>query len=157
MSNRFFLTLACAVAVSSAPALAWAAAEVTKPCPAEPTDMLLTSGDHVGCEISPVGDMDLFRFEGQAGEKVVLVGTQKAGGIVCMEMRGPAPGDSVVASACNNPSYSSSVRLNPVIPASGLFTLRVTEDRSDQVLSYALTLERVYPRSPTIRDTCWNC
>ena len=152
MSKRFFLTLACAVAVSSAPALAWAAAEVTKPCPAEPTDMSITYGDHVSCEISPVGDMDLFRFQGQAGERMAVVGTRLAGGSPCIEVRGPAPGETQVTIACGN-----NFRLDAVLPASGLFTLRATEAANDGTVSYGLTLERVYPPSPTIRNTCWNC
>ena len=157
MSKRFFRTLACAVAVGSAPGLAWAAAEVRKPCPAEPTDMPIEYGDLVSCEISPVGDMDLFRFEGQAGERVVVVGNrQQADGQACIELRGPAPGESVVVGGCT--SYvTSSARLDTVLPASGLFTLRVFEQGNDQVLLYGLTLERVTPPSPTALDVCRNC
>jgi hypothetical protein len=154
MNSPFVRTVVCALALGSAAAVAWAALE-GRPCSAEPTDMLIEYGDVVTCEIAPVGDLDLFRFQGQAGEKVVaLAARQVGGGSPCLELRGPAPGDPpVVGLTCD---YST-VRLDAVLPASGLFTLRVNEFQNDAILSYGLTLERVTPPSPAAREVRPNC
>jgi hypothetical protein len=153
MNNPFVRTVVCALAVGSAAAIAWAAPE-GRPCSTEPTDMLIAYGDVVTCEIAPVGDLDLFRFEGHVGEKVVAQAARHGGGYgACVELRGPAPGDQLVA----GPACGPWPRLDVVLPASGLFTLRVSEVGNDEILPYALTLERVAPPSPGAREVCRNC
>lgn len=54
------------------PAPAWSAAEPITPCTAEPTNMTLTPGDLVDCDIGVPGDTDVFTFAGTADSKVVL-------------------------------------------------------------------------------------
>jgi len=151
MDNRSVRAVACGLALCATTAV-WAAPE-GKPCSAEPTDMLIEYGDVISCEISPVGDMDVFRFEGQEGEKVVAVAARLGAEDVCLEMRGPAPGDPPVVPGGCGPH----VRLEATLPSSGLFTLRVTQRLSGPVVPYTLTLERLAPPSPAAQNLCPNC
>jgi hypothetical protein len=151
MNIPFVRTVVCALALGSTAAVAQAAPE-GRPCSAEPTDMLIEYGDIVTCEISPVGDLDLFRFEGQAGERVVGQVAPQAGGDACLEVRGP--GDTpLVPLGCG----LDVVRFDVVLPSSGLFTVRVNEWYYDHLLQYRLVLERVTPPSPAARDVCPLC
>ena len=59
---------------------AWAAAEPVTACAAEPTDMTITFGDVVDCNIDVAGDSDLFRFQGAANSVVVLSLLDMTGG-----------------------------------------------------------------------------
>jgi len=150
MSIRFVRTAACAVALGLAAAVAWAAPE-GRPCSAEPTEMLIEYSDIVTCEISPVGDADAFPFAGEAGERVFAQVVRQAGGQPCVELFGPTGG------RVGDPSCGSRGLIDAILPASGLFTLRVTEYANDESVSYGLTLERVAPPSPAARDVCPNC
>jgi hypothetical protein len=150
MNNRFVSTAACALAVGAATAVAWAAPE-GRPCSAEPTDMLIEYSDIVSCEISPVGDADVFHFAGEAGEHVFAQVVRQGGGLPCVELFGPTGG------SVGSPSCGSRGRIEVVLPASGPFTLRVTEHANDEIVGYGLTLERVSPPSPAARDICPNC
>jgi len=42
------------------------------PC-VKPTNMVITYGELVSCTITPVGDIDLFQFQGTAGEAISIV------------------------------------------------------------------------------------
>jgi hypothetical protein len=42
------------------------------PCSPEPTEMSFTYGDLITCQINSVGDSDIFRFSGSAGQNIVL-------------------------------------------------------------------------------------
>src|SRR5687768_8164160 len=52
-----------------------------QPCNPEPTDQLVKYGDHIQpCGIGLVGDSDLFRFQGTAGEVVLIKVVDFSGG-----------------------------------------------------------------------------
>ena len=42
-------------------------------CSPEPTNMLISPGDSVVCQLEVVGDTDAFRFQGNAGDKIVIL------------------------------------------------------------------------------------
>ena len=61
------LSLAMFLAMLPQPCLAAPEGVVCSP---EPTDMVVTYGNLVTCDISPIGDTDVFRFQGTVGETV---------------------------------------------------------------------------------------
>jgi hypothetical protein len=114
------------------------------PCAAEPTDQVLAYGDFVTCQITPLGDSDLFRFQGVSGEVVTLRVTDPSGGssIPACRLELLRPGDlSLFASTAGN----TTCEIRTTLDASGLFTLRVTEIGDDHLMNYALEIDRLFP------------
>jgi hypothetical protein len=67
-------------------------AENVIPCIDEPTDQTIQYGDFLECEISSVGDKDIFRFEGSIDEKIIVQATDQSGGpfeAACVTLFGP--------------------------------------------------------------------
>lgn len=118
-----------------------------QPCAPEPTDQLLTYGAHVHpCLIAVLGDSDLFRFNGAAGEQVVVRVVDQAGG------SGPScflelfrPVGSLVASQAS----ITTCEIRTTLDATGLFTARVTENANDALMTYSVQLDRLSPESST--------
>jgi hypothetical protein len=118
------------------------------PCEPEPTDQLISYGDFiVGCDIGLVGDSDLFRFHGVAGEVVALRVTDLAG-------TGSNPGAAVELLRPNGTVVASTFAggtagLDRALDQTGTFTIRVTELLNDEVMVYAIQLDRLSPPSPS--------
>ncbi len=117
-------------------------------CTAPPTDMVIQYGDVVAgpdCNLV-AGDSGLFRFNGKAGERIIVVGSRAAGGNVCAELRGP---DGLPTTAgvvqCGGPS----IRIDELLTQDGTHTIRISEYGNDQALDYRTTLERIQPISPS--------
>ncbi len=140
MSKLLFATL-LALGTSSA-----VAAE-GRPCEPEPTNMLIGYGDVLNspeCEIAPAGDSDLFRFQGFVGERVRLtvVAVTPAPVTPCADVFDP-DGVSVDGRRC-----SSNISFYLTLATTGIHTLLVSELGNDNLLSYAVALERIQPVSP---------
>ena len=59
-------------------------------CSPEPTDMIITYGSLITCSINPSGESDLFRFNGQSGESVIISAARESGdGTPCVNLSGP--------------------------------------------------------------------
>ncbi|MGH8476042.1 MAG: calcium-binding protein [Methylococcales bacterium] len=139
------LILFCGVSPRAA-----AAAEPLTACTAEPTDMTITFGAVVDCNIDPPGDSDLFRFQGVANSVVELSLLNLTGncGGNCPRADvfppGFTPGDPPLLTL--GPGTDSE---GVTLPTSGTYTIRVKEFGDDQTIQYRVGLERLFPASPT--------
>jgi hypothetical protein len=140
------LALAFAVALLG-PASAQAQPE-GQPCAPEPTDQLLTYGDHVSpCAIDQLGDSDLFRFQGVVGEVVSIRVTDQSGGgsIPGCRLELLRPVGTLVTSIVNN----ATCEIRTTLDASGLFVARVSESSNTSLMTYAMEIDRLTPFSNT--------
>lgn len=111
------------------------------PCTPEPTSMTVNYGDLVNCQIDPVGDGDVFRFSGAAGETVQVQTAELSFGSISFKVFGP---DST--QVCSG-SSSRNCRLTQT----GAHTILVTEFFDSSAVDYALALERIAPPSVAAR------
>ena len=119
-----------------------------QPCAPEPTDQLVAYGDHVSpCTIGQLGDSDLFRFQGVAGEVVSVRVTDQAGGsgIPSCSLELLRPVGTLVTSTAGN----TACEIRTTLDASGLFTARVSETNNDDLMTFALEIDRLVPFSNT--------
>ena len=119
-----------------------------QPCAAEPTDQLIAYGDHVNpCSIGEVGDSDLFRFNGVAGELVSLRATDLAGGnsvpSCVLELFRP------VGTLVSSVASGGLCEIRTTLDATGLFTARVSESGNDHLMNFAFEIDRLLPISGT--------
>jgi hypothetical protein len=145
-ANLPALALAFGVALLG-PASAQAQPE-GQPCAPEPTDQLVAYGDHVSpCTIGQLGDSDLFRFQGVAGEVVSVRVTDQTGGsgIPACSLELFRPVGTLVTSISNN----TTCEIRTTLDASGLFTARVFETNNDSLMTFALEIDRLAPFSNT--------
>ena len=123
--NALSLLIVCCGILLALPVLA--TSEGT-PCIPEPTDEFIEYGDLMTCEISEVGDSDIFRFLGESGEKVVLQVTDQAGPggpHACIELFGP--GGTLIRSLCSDAAARIDIPLNEL----GEYLVRITEGGND--------------------------
>ena len=120
------------------------------PCAPEPTNMLISFGDLVNCQIDTIGDLDTFRFSGAAGELIrVQFGRTSGFGQPIFDVF--APDGTLVCSAGLGGGQA-----NCDLTQTGLHTILIDEFFMDQTPSYALALERIVPPSvaaPEIKDS----
>jgi hypothetical protein len=117
-----------------------------QPCSAEPTDQLLSYGAHVfPCDIGLLGDSDLFRFQGAAGEVVWIRVVDQAGGssIPSCYLELFRPLGTLVTAV----SHITSCEIRTTLDGSGLFTARVQEAGNDSLMTYSIQIERLTPPS----------
>jgi hypothetical protein len=131
-------------------------AENVIPCIDEPTDQTIQYGDFLECEISSVGDKDIFRFEGSIDEKIIVQATDQSGGpfeAACVTLFGPdgmpTPNGGTI---CNG----LTARIHETLIEDGEHTI-VVEEGSGRTMPYGLALERVAPPSPGSTPICFGC
>ena len=119
-------------------------AEDVVECAAEPSDTQIGYGSLISCAIDPAGDVDLFRFQGTAGESICVNVTDRSGSSSrspCLTLLGPSgQATSFGANACTN------VRdwLCGVLETTGEYTA-VVKESDDDTFPYTLNLERSAP------------
>ena len=124
------------------------------PCDPEPTDMAISYSDVVSCSIDIVGDVDIFRFSGTAGEVVTVRGSKLAGGpntAPCLELFDPQGG--VVGSHC----LSQGARIDAALAQTGTYSVLVSEFFNDNTMDYTFLVERVAPPSAGAGYICPGC
>ena len=123
-----------------------ARAQEGKPCDPEPTDMFIGYGDLITCAIDVAGDVDIFRFNGIAGQRIEIVASS---GVTypCIELVG-------VTSACGN--YATRNWIDTVLTKTQEYTIRVYDWSSSGAGTYTLDLESVVPPSPNARQTTYG-
>ena len=108
------------------------------PCRPEPTDLLIRYGDLITCAIDVIGDSDLFRFEGVAGEVVRITISGSGAAFEVLAPNGARIGGSIVAD-------------DIALTETGLHTIVVRHNTNSNTVSYALALDRLSPPAPTAR------
>jgi len=126
------------------------------PCTSEPTDMPLSYGDLVLCQITPIGDADLFRFSSGIGEVVDILVSRRDGGNPCVELFDPT--GSSITWDCK----SQTAAIRPKLTKAGTYTIRVTEWGNEGTLAYRLLMQCLtgpcmLSRFPTIVITLTGC
>jgi hypothetical protein len=111
-------------------------------CLSEPTDMVITYGDLINCSININSDTDLFRFAGNAGEKVVVQITYQSGTMrPCIELIAP---DNSRIEACQN-AFTN--RIDTTLTQTGIYTI-LADAFFTGTGDYTLALERLIWPSP---------
>src|SRR5262245_10499589 len=61
------------------------------PCSPEPTEMSISYGDVILCDVGTVSDTDVFRFFGSAGETILMVAAPQSGSTLqfCVDLTKP--------------------------------------------------------------------
>ncbi len=115
-----------------------------QPCVLEPTDELIEYGDLRTCSLNPLGELDIFRFVGAAGELVRIVATEGSdvGAEVCAELR--SPGGVLLATDCHEVTATIELPL----PDSGAYSILISEQNNNVVMNYRLVVKRLSPVSP---------
>jgi hypothetical protein len=133
--------------------------DTIRDCDPEPTDMTIAYGNFMigdNCIISGGGEVDLFRFNGSAGDNVVLSlgdGSSSSSINPCFEVR-DAANQVVVPNTCAPDDGKWVEELS--LPASGSYLVLVREDSNDAV-SYGLSLDRMVPPTLSSDPICYGC
>lgn len=151
--HAFRIALVTCASVLCVGAAAAAQPPEGQPCKAEPTDQLVAYGDHIQpCSIGLLGDSDLFRFQGTAGEVILIKVVDLAG-----SGRNPScfldlvrPDGTLVGSVEDPGTCEIRTRLT----TSGLFTARVSELGNNSLMTYSVELDRLAP--PSLAATSVN-
>ena len=99
--------------------------------------------------IDPVGDMDLFFFQGSNGDTVAIQATRQSGGTPCVELFDP---DGVqIDKVC---TILSSARIDATLDQTGTHSILVTEYGNDATMDYALSYQCIgdCPHTPLFVD-----
>jgi len=139
MRIRVGVIAACCGMLFALPSLVSAQVPGGVRCVAEPTDQFVTFGDLIECDITPQGDVDLFRLRATGGERVLIQLTgPPTGFIACMELDTP-DGGPVSNNACaggTGRSVAFDVLLSP-----GIWTIKVSAENNTGTLPYSLQIE----------------
>jgi hypothetical protein len=125
----FLMTLLCLV-----PPTCHASANAV-PC-AKPTNMIVTYGELVTCTVTPVGDIDLFQFQGTVGEAVIITASNANGATLptpCVALFGPT-GAQIGSTACT----VTSSQLKATLASSGTHTIEVLGASSNGAVNNAI-------------------
>ena len=143
-------TLVLAMLTQAEPALA---EDESIPCDPEPTDMSISYSDVVSCSIDVVGDVDVFRFSGIAGEAVSARASKLSGvtTVPCVELFDPA--GAPVGSHC----LAQGARFGATLAQTGVYSILVSEFANDNPMDYTLVVERVAPPSFPATYICPGC
>jgi len=140
---NLFVVLALVLGLCVALAAPAHAVDESIACFAETTDMTIAYGHVVSCAINVLGDSDIFRFFGRAGQHVVVQVTRVTGGTPCLDLFNP-DASQVGAQVCN----ATAARIDTVLTQTGTYSMTVSEQANNATMDYTLALESVTPRSP---------
>ena len=131
-----FHSLLIAIGLVAVGMVATAGAQATS-CQPEPNPTTIEYGQLVECEIGQIGDSDLFRFSGQAGERIVLQVARLRDGDPCVQLTGPGIANPMVA-CTNRFSAANAARIDSTLPQTGSFSILATERGNDEVTAYRI-------------------
>jgi hypothetical protein len=103
-------------------------------CEPEPTDMLPHYGTRVACDLTPSTDTDLYRFVGNAGDRVLAEAVFVSGAGFLPGMRLIAPDGTLVGE-----TFAPAL-LDVVLAQTGLYTAIVMENGANNLGEYAFTV-----------------
>jgi uncharacterized membrane protein YgcG len=127
------------------------AANESVPCGVEPTNMAIDYGDVIGCAINPVGDTDIYHFNGITNEFITILVTRTDDFVQpCVELTAP---DNSTIVECD---LSADHRIDTVLDQTGTFSLLVSDWNSDDAGDYTISLERINPVSSGARQIAYN-
>ncbi len=113
------------------------AQDISPECATEPTDVTLSYGDGLVCDIEAAGDSDIFRFFGNIGDRVIIEAEKLTGNLtfICQELI--APNGETLANTCE---AEKSTRIDTVLSQAGVHTIVVNEELDNRVGSYNISI-----------------
>lgn len=109
----------------------------------------LCYGDHAVCSLSAPSEIDLYRFQGAAGDilRIALAGLSNDLD-PRYELLDPS-GVSLTSGACSTSCCTTcSTGQNFTLPASGTYTILISDSGANNTGSYSLNIERILPSIP---------
>jgi hypothetical protein len=104
--------------------------------PPSPTAQLIQYGETLNDEINPIGDVDIYFFNGTVGDTITVQGVWQSGSMrPCVELVAP---DNSRLKACAN-SFSNSI--DTTLNQTGTYTVLFTDVFSTGTGNYALVLQ----------------
>ncbi|MGB8889371.1 MAG: carboxypeptidase-like regulatory domain-containing protein [Candidatus Korobacteraceae bacterium] len=120
-----------------------ATAQEGMPCTPDPVDMFIMYGNLISCSFDQPGIVDLYRFDGTAGQRIII---EAEGANPCIELVG-------VTTACGNGGQHW---IDTVLTTTQEYTIRVYDYYAGNTGSYDLDLESVVPPSPNGRQMTYG-
>ncbi len=111
----------------------------------------ICNGCNITSSLTPRGDLDLFSFDGAAGEVFTAILSRISGGIPCLDLFDPT--GVIIDTACS----ATGARIDATLGTSGTYTMLVSEFGVGSGINYALALERVAPPSGNAVAICPGC
>ncbi|MGO9402951.1 MAG: hypothetical protein ACLPVW_05705 [Terriglobales bacterium] len=124
-------------------------------CPPEPTQGTFIADGQIyigtNCTLTSPGDVDGFVFSGNSGETyhIVLAVNGAFPTNICMNIYDPNLHS--IFSGCTGGPNQPAVLVNQALTVTGTYTIDITEE-STATISYALSLERLYPFPPNAQQ-----
>ncbi|MHC4489590.1 MAG: hypothetical protein ACYSW7_10520 [Planctomycetota bacterium] len=104
--------------------------------PPSPTAQPIQYDESISDQINPVGDVDLFFFEGSVGDSITVQASRQGGtGTPCIELF--APDGTLIGSDCS----SFGARIDAMLDQEGTHTILITEQLNNDTVDYELTLQ----------------
>ncbi len=103
-------------------------------CEPEPTDMFTQYSQRVACDITPGTDTDLYRFSGDSGDRVLAEAVFVSGTSFNPRLQLIAPDGTTLGNTF------SPGRIDAVLPETGTYTARVSDDFNNVSGEYAYTV-----------------
>jgi hypothetical protein len=103
--------------------------------------MVLDYNDHVTCQLDTVGEVAFYRFQGTAGQRVLIALKASYHYGPCAALYNPA--GTLVQENCPWGGYVAASEYT--LAATGLFTVRVHDNGYDHTWSYTFYIERLNP------------
>lgn len=121
------------------------------PCSPEPTDMSISYGDVIMCDVGTVSDTDVFRFFGSAAETILMVASPQSGSTLqfCADLTKP---DGSHLGLCGGPN---AFKLDVALVQSGTYAITIS-GKAGTTGGYELVLDRVVPPSPTAQPIVYG-
>jgi hypothetical protein len=140
MHTRIGVIAACCGILFALPGLVSAQVPGGVRCVAEPTDQFVTYGDLIECDITPVGDADLFRLEMTEGQtaRIQFTGPPTGSPFGCLELH--RPNGTLRARDCSRSAPFTWTAVAPFDPP-GTWTIVVSEFSNDGTMPYSLQIE----------------
>jgi hypothetical protein len=141
MTTRVGVIAACFGMLFALPGLVSAQVPGGVRCVAEPTDQFVTFGDLIECDITPPGDVDLFRLKLTDGQTthIQLTGPPTGSSIGCLELRRPDGTQKYFACLQSVPLTWTAV--GGGVDPPGVWTIKVSEMNNDGAVPYSLQIE----------------
>ncbi len=104
--------------------------------PPSPCAQMIQYGETRNDEINPVGDMDLFKFEGSVGDTITVLASRQSGGTPCIELFSP-DGTPIGSKVC----YYYGAEIDATLDQTGTHTVLVSGQYNNATMEYALALQ----------------
>ena len=157
MHTRVGVIAACCGIFFALPGLASAQVPGGVRCVEEPTDQFVTFGDLIECDITPPGDVDIFRLKLTDGQTahIELTGPPTGSSEGCLELR--RPDGTLRFFACLRSVSFTWTAVGGGVDPPGTWTIVVSEMNNDGAIPYSLQIECLSSCAGAPPTSCVTC